>query len=293
MSARRSTAPRRQSQKTMESPGSEIRVPDSSRAKQLASFEDDRDTIPVSTQDMPIHPGVASEAPRPFNVSFPPNRTLESPEVDWLVRPTKRLVRPRVAVADSPGPRSTRGVEIPPASRRGQEAPAALRSHTTSDTEDAPASLRSGIASSRSAEIPLSTRISCSPRLGLVLTFLRDVDGYVAVAVVEADTGSIIVSDCMERHLNVGIVASATASMVRMKMSRLRAEGLPEAFEEVVLSIGNDHHIVRPLRNAFGLFMMLIVRKPIEELLSARLALETAQRNLDEPLEAAAPSKRR
>lgn len=293
MSARRSTAPRRTSPKTMESPGSEIRIPDSSRPHRLESTEDERDTIPVSTQDMPIHPGIASEAPRPFNVSFPPNRTLESPEVDWLVRPTKRLVRPRVAVAEQAAPRSVRGVEIPPASRRGHDAPAALRTLGTADTEDAPASLRSGIASSRSAEVPLSTRISCSPRLGLVLTFLRDIEGYVAVAVVEADTGSIIVSDCMERHLNIGIVASATASMVRMKMSRLRSEGLPEIFEEVVLSIGNDHHIVRPLRNAFGLFMMLIVRKPLEDLLSARLALETAQRNLDEPLEAVVTPKRR
>jgi hypothetical protein len=86
---------------------------------------------------------------------------------------------------------------------------------------------------------------------------LRDVPGFAGAAIVEVASGEIVASSITDARIDFPAAGSAAASVVRTKRTRRLNETLPEYFEDVVLSSGESHHIIRPFRTDPSSFLLV------------------------------------
>lgn len=116
-------------------------------------------------------------------------------------------------------------------------------------------------------------------------TALKDamqIDGAVGVALVDYTSGMALGTLGTSKDLDLSIAAAGNTEVVRAKMRTIDMLKLNDGIEDILITLGRQYHLVRPLtgRSGQGLFLYLALLKDRANLAMARHQLRRIEEDL-------------
>ena len=108
---------------------------------------------------------------------------------------------------------------------------------------------------------------------------LLSVDGALAAAVVDYSSGMLLAGDGSS-NVDLEIAAAGNTEVMRAKMKTMGMLGLNDIIDDILITLGEQYHLLRPLQKHDGLFLYHVLDKSKSNLALARRALREAEKNL-------------
>lgn len=113
----------------------------------------------------------------------------------------------------------------------------------------------------------------------ITLEGLRSIDGYVASALVDTDSGMLLAGD--GSGVNLEVAAAGNTEVVRAKRKVASALALNDTIEDILISLTKQYHIIRPLESNQKLFLYVVLDRSRANLAMARHELRSFEQQLD------------
>lgn len=97
---------------------------------------------------------------------------------------------------------------------------------------------------------------------------LLTLDGALCCAIVDSSSGMMLGSAGMGVDLEVA--AAGNTEVVRAKLKVMRALGLNDVIEDILITLGKQYHILRPSARKDGVFIYFVLDKQRANLAMAR-----------------------
>lgn len=110
------------------------------------------------------------------------------------------------------------------------------------------------------------------------LDALLSVDGAMCAALVDASSGMILGQ--AGSGLDLEIAAAGNTEVVRAKLKTMRELGLNDVIEDMLITLGKQYHILRPMAQKEGLFIYLVLDKSKSNLALARRKVGDVEKEL-------------
>ena len=111
------------------------------------------------------------------------------------------------------------------------------------------------------------------------VTELLKTDGALAAAVVDYSSGMLLAGGGSS-NIDLEIAAAGNTEVVRAKMKTMGLLGLNDSIDDILITLGEQYHLLRPLQKHDGLFLYHVLDKSKSNLALARRALREAEKNL-------------
>jgi hypothetical protein len=110
------------------------------------------------------------------------------------------------------------------------------------------------------------------------LNDLLSIDGAMCAAIVDSSSGMMLGSAGV--GLDLDMAAAGNTEVVRAKMKTMRSLGLDDAIEDILITLGKQYHIVRPMLKQEGIFIYFVLDKAKSNLAMARRKVLDIEKNL-------------
>lgn len=97
---------------------------------------------------------------------------------------------------------------------------------------------------------------------------LMTCDGAMCAAVVDSESGMMLGST--GSGLDMEIAAAANTEVIRAKLKAMRQLGLSDVIEDILITLGKQYHLLRPLTRKEGAFIYFVLDKSRANLALAR-----------------------
>ena len=104
---------------------------------------------------------------------------------------------------------------------------------------------------------------------------LSDVDGAMVALLGDSDSGMLLAS--VGTGLDVEVAAAGNTEFMHAKLKTIRALKLEDQLEDILVTLGTQYHIIRPLASNNSVFFYLAVDRAKSNLAMARLAVKSAE----------------
>lgn len=104
------------------------------------------------------------------------------------------------------------------------------------------------------------------------------IDGATAVALVDYRSGMCLAQ--AGGGMNLDLAAAGNTEVVRAKLKTMEALGLRRGIEDILITLGDQYHLIRLVPNNMGLFLYLVLDKAKGNLALARYKLTDIERSL-------------
>ena len=108
---------------------------------------------------------------------------------------------------------------------------------------------------------------------------MLNVDGALAAAVVDFASGMMLAGGGSPA-IHLEIAAAGNTEVVSSKMKTMKMLGLNDIIEDILITLGKQYHLIRPLQKHEGLFLYSVLDKSKSNLALARRSLVDVERNL-------------
>lgn len=98
---------------------------------------------------------------------------------------------------------------------------------------------------------------------------IMTIDGAVAAAVVDANSGMVLGK--IGTGVDLDIAGAGNTEVVRAKLKTMKALGLKDNIEDMLITLGKQYHIIRPMTEKPGVFVYVVLDKAKSSLALARL----------------------
>ena len=88
---------------------------------------------------------------------------------------------------------------------------------------------------------------------------LMSMDGALCAAVVDYNSGMMLGSIGSGVDLDLELAAAGNTEVVRAKMKTMKALGLNDAIEDILITLGRQYHIIRPSSKLSGIFIYYVL----------------------------------
>ena len=133
-----------------------------------------------------------------------------------------------------------------------------------------------GIASFQPLEH--STDNSMSTNLKASMDATMSIDGALAAALVDYRSGMCLAQ--AGSGINLDLAAAGNSQVVRAKLQTMESLGLRKGIEDILITLGDQYHLIRLVPNNAGLFLYLVLDKNKGNLALARYKLTDVERTL-------------
>jgi len=109
-----------------------------------------------------------------------------------------------------------------------------------------------------------------------VVQNLLSIDGGLAAAIVDSNSGMLLGSG--GTGVDLELAAAGNTEVVRAKLKTMKSLGLKDSIEDILITLGKQYHILRPVEKNEGLFIYMVLDKGKSNLaLARRKVLECEQ----------------
>ena len=108
---------------------------------------------------------------------------------------------------------------------------------------------------------------------------MLNVDGAIAAAVVDFASGMLLAGGGSPA-VDLEIAAAGNTEVMRAKMKTMKMLNLQDIIDDILISLGTQYHLIRPLSKHEGLFLYIVLDKSKSNLALARRGLIETDRRL-------------
>ena len=111
---------------------------------------------------------------------------------------------------------------------------------------------------------------------------LMQIDGAIGAAIVDYTSGMALGTLGGTKELDLAVAAAGNTEVVRAKMRTLEMLKIKDGIEDILITIGTQYHLIRPLtsRNGQGLFIYLALTRTRANLAMARLQVRRIEEDV-------------
>ena len=106
------------------------------------------------------------------------------------------------------------------------------------------------------------------------------IDGAIAVALVDYNSGMSLGTGGDKGPFAIEVAAAGNTEVVRSKLKVMSALGLRDKIEDILITLGQQYHIIRLVRGDAGMFLYLVLNKATSNLAMARHQLSKIEQEL-------------
>ncbi|CAO1648888.1 hypothetical protein I6E68_00890 [Salinibacterium sp. NSLL150] len=110
------------------------------------------------------------------------------------------------------------------------------------------------------------------------LAALLETDGAMAAAVVDSGSGMLLGS--AGSGIDLDAAAAGNTEVVRAKLKTMKALGLKDSIDDILITLSSQYHIIRPLASNPEVFIYFVLDKAKSNLALARINVKTADSSL-------------
>lgn len=107
---------------------------------------------------------------------------------------------------------------------------------------------------------------------------LLTVDGALCAAVVDSGSGMMLGS--AGSGVDLEIAAAGNTEVVRAKAKVMRQLGLNDVIDDILITLGKQYHIIRPMSRKEGVFIYFVLDKAKSNLALARRKLQEVEKEM-------------
>ena len=108
---------------------------------------------------------------------------------------------------------------------------------------------------------------------------LLDLQGFIGACVVDSSTGMVLAIEGGGR-LDLEVAAAGNTEVVRAKRRTIQALNLKDRIEDILISLGNQYHLIRPLEKNDSIFLYVALDRKVANLALARIAMKNVEQTL-------------
>jgi hypothetical protein len=110
------------------------------------------------------------------------------------------------------------------------------------------------------------------------LNSLLQIDGAMCCALVDSNSGMMLGN--AGSGLDLEIAAAGNTEVVRSKLKTMKSLGLTDKIEDILITLGKQYHVIRPVVAKPGLFLYLVLDKAKANLAMARRSCQDVEAGL-------------
>jgi hypothetical protein len=116
------------------------------------------------------------------------------------------------------------------------------------------------------------------PTIKQSLDDLLSADGALCAAVVDANSGMMLGS--AGSGVDMEVAAAGNTEVVRAKLKVMRSLGLNDVIDDILITLGRQYHILRPMSRREGVFVYFVLDRAKSNLALARRKVQEIEREL-------------
>ena len=107
---------------------------------------------------------------------------------------------------------------------------------------------------------------------------LMTLDGAMCAALVDSSSGMILGQ--IGSGVDLEVAAAGNTEVMRAKMKTMRSLGLNDVIEDILITLGKQYHLIRPMGRNEGLFIYAVLEKSKSNLALARRKVLDVEKDL-------------
>lgn len=112
------------------------------------------------------------------------------------------------------------------------------------------------------------------------LTPITTIDGFVAAALVDSDSG-LMMAGTTGTNVNLEVAAAGNSEVIKAKRRVAGALKLNDEIEDILITLGKQYHMLRPLERNPKLFLYVVLDRSRANLAMARHELKSFEQQLN------------
>jgi hypothetical protein len=108
---------------------------------------------------------------------------------------------------------------------------------------------------------------------------LLEIDGCLGTCIVDSNSGMML-GAAGTGPVNLEIAAAGNTEVVRAKRKTMKSLNLNEHIEDILITLGKQYHLIRPLSSNDALFIYVVLDRSKSNLAMARHTLSALEKEL-------------
>jgi hypothetical protein len=110
------------------------------------------------------------------------------------------------------------------------------------------------------------------------LAEILTIDGAKATSLVDASSGMVLGE--AGSGMDMELAAAGNSEVVKAKLNTMKSLGLKGAIEDILITLNDQYHIIRPIEKQEGLFLYIVLDKAKSNLALARRKVQNIEQDL-------------
>lgn len=111
------------------------------------------------------------------------------------------------------------------------------------------------------------------------ISALNDISGFIGACLVDSETGLMMASEGGE-DFDLETAGAANVEVVKAKLNAMEMLGLEEAIDDILITLGSQFHMIRPLADTPSVFLYVALDKKAANLGMSRVQVKKVEQSL-------------